>query len=333
MSLPEAPREVVVHLGGPKTGSTAIQRFLSVASRALAERGILYPDVGLRGFGHHDLAFLIGGGYPEWATPQSRGLNALVGDLHTALRRSEHRVVLSSENFFLQPEPERLREAIESAESGRRVRLLVYLRRQDDLVVSWYNQAVKAQGFSGSFAECLQKTESLWDFEAQLERWADAFGQDAITVRLYESSQLAGGEVVADLLAELGTDPEGLPAPEHSVNSGLCRELLEFQRQINRLPLTVQEKRRFHREWIELSARTRGTDVFDDTPVVGPAGRRAILERFSAGNRAVARRFFGREELFTEPLPSGPEPPEWSGPDPAVTQLALGWLLARTGSG
>ncbi len=333
MSLSDSPREIVVHLGGPKTGSTAIQRFLSVASRDLAERGILYPDVGLRGFGHHDLAFLLGGGYPEWATPQSRGLSALVADLHTALQRPEPSVVLSSENFFLQPAPEELREAIESAESGRRARLLVYLRRQDHLVVSWYNQAVKAQGFSGSFAECLEATAPQWDFEAQLERWASVFGPDALSVRLYEPNHLARGEVVADLLTELGTDPKGLPAPEQSVNSGLCRELLEFQRQINRLPLTVQEKRRFHREWIELTARTRGTNVFDDTPVVGPAGRRAILDRFHAGNRAVARRFFGREELFAEPRPEGPEPPEWSGPDPAVTQLALGWLLARTGSG
>lgn len=322
-------REVLIHIGAPKTGSTAIQRFLTDATAVLGQRGIHYPDVGLRGFGHHDLAFLMGGGYPAWATPQTRGLGELVADLQKALRGPEPCVVISSENFYLQPAPQLLREAIDGAESGRRLRVLVYLRRQDHLALSWYNQAVKAQGFAGDFESCLADTAHLWDFEAQVEPWAKAFGADSLELSIYEPDSLIGGEVVSDLVHRLGTSREGLPKPAAPINTRLCRELLEFQRQVNRLPLTVQDKRRFHREWIELTAATRDSDLFDDTPVIGPSQRRAILERHAEGNQALARRYFGRDELFLEPPPAGPEPTPWTGPDPVATQMAVGWLLTR----
>ena len=49
-------RRLVLHIGGPKTGSTALQRTLFANRAALLERGFDYANVNLRGYGHHDLA-------------------------------------------------------------------------------------------------------------------------------------------------------------------------------------------------------------------------------------------------------------------------------------
>ena len=66
-----------LHIGAPKTGTTLLQRVLFENKERLRNYGIDYPDISLRGYGHHDLAFLIAGGYPDWATPQPRTLAEL----------------------------------------------------------------------------------------------------------------------------------------------------------------------------------------------------------------------------------------------------------------
>ncbi|HVX35469.1 MAG TPA: hypothetical protein VHC71_04540, partial [Hyphomicrobium sp.] len=53
-----------IHIGAPKTGSTFLQRVFYDNRGELRTRGLLYPEANIRGFGHHDIAFLIAGGYP-----------------------------------------------------------------------------------------------------------------------------------------------------------------------------------------------------------------------------------------------------------------------------
>lgn len=324
-------RLVSVHIGGPKTGSTAVQAFLSRSLATLRDRGVLYPDVCLRGFGHHDLAFLVGGGYPVWATPQERGLESLALDLDRALMSESLHVVLSSEDFFLYPRPEVLKALIDRKEHGRRTQIIVYIRRQDQMAVSWYNQAVKAQGYAGDFEACERETRHLWDYRVQLATWATAFGEENMRVRVYEPGALKDGDICADLLEVLGIDGLGLPGAGALVNTNLNRDLVEFQRQVNRLPLEPAQKRRFHKELIALTEATRGQGLFEDTPFIGPSGRRAILEHYAEQNRAVARQWFGREELFSAVDPTEPEPGPYGGLDLARSQLIYGWILARSG--
>src|SRR5262249_54363877 len=98
-----------VHIGAPKTGSTFLQQVVHDNRAALRPRGLLSPEVSLRGFGHHDLAFLLAGGYPEWATPQPRTLAELAAELDEATQGHAGPVLLSSEDFYLCPAPQRLR--------------------------------------------------------------------------------------------------------------------------------------------------------------------------------------------------------------------------------
>lgn len=76
----------IVHIGAPKTGSTAIQRFLFEHRAQLPAHGVQYPDINLRGYGHHDLAFMLDGRYPEWATPQDRNLPQFCEELRSFLK-------------------------------------------------------------------------------------------------------------------------------------------------------------------------------------------------------------------------------------------------------
>jgi hypothetical protein len=319
-----------VHIGAPKTGTTLLQRFLFDNRAALLEQGLLYPEVSLRGYGHHDLAFLVAGGYPEWATPQSRTLAELITELAAAVCRHDDDILLSSEDFYLFAEPRALANLLAQADisRNRRTVIIVYVRRQDLAHESWHNQTVKAQGATHDLGECMRHWWSLWDYREQLARWAAVFGRDGVVVRSFEAGQFSGGSLVTDFLEILGVMPQGLTLPTGKLNTALNRDLLEYQRLVNRLPLAVAAKRRFHKELIELTAQTAGSGLFDDRPLLEARQRREILAAYKAGNDEVAKTYLHRDELFLESLDER-DFPEPTGLTTEKLAYIVGWLMAR----
>jgi len=323
-----------VHIGVPKTGSTAIQRFASDHRNALRGCGLLYPETALRGLGHHDLAFLLDGGYPEWATPQSRPLEELADELGSECAAFEGDVLLSSEDFFLFPQPERLAELLATTglATDRDLRIIVYLRRQDDLLVSWHNQQVKAQGFDGSFDASVEQSAWLGHYDVELARWADVFGAEQLDVRRYETGP-EPGSLLLDFLSVVCPDASELvvDASTEAVNTRLTRDLLELQRIINRLPVSVIEKRGLHRDLISLSADPDAAAVFafDDTPVASAVQLDDLMARYVAGNEAVSERFFGGEPVFGDRRSAVADGEPYPGLDVDTVAAVFGWLMLR----
>ena len=98
-SLVPDDAELVLHIGGPKTGSSAIQRNFCLHAAELRAAGILYPEHpldrnGISG-GHGELFALLTGSQPASAR------RALAGHL-AAARRDGCRLVLSAEGIFSQ---------------------------------------------------------------------------------------------------------------------------------------------------------------------------------------------------------------------------------------
>ncbi|WP_436644450.1 hypothetical protein [Microbaculum sp. FT89] len=327
-TLPD--QKLFIHIGAPKTGSTALQRFATASQGRLRELGLLYPQAACRGFGHHDIAFLLDGGYPVWAKPQDESLDVLAKHLATECADFAGDVLLSSEDFYLFPRPAELRRFLSDhgLDRDRDIRIIVYLRRQDELLVSWYNQMVKAQGYSGTFADSLADSTWLGDYRRELDRWTDVFGVDRMVVRRYPGRN-APGELQTDFWSIVC--PGILPDVERSAgdrtNISLGRDLLEIQRVINRLPISIVEKRHFHHELMQLT--TEGGDLFRDAPVVHYQERLALLERFADGNAAVARTHFGAAELFDDPTRPREAEPVYAGLDLEKALAAMSWLILR----
>lgn len=319
-----------LHIGAPKTGSTALQKFLSENRDVLTQLGWEYPDVSLRGYGHHDLAFLLGGGYPKWATPQDRSLEDILAQM-TAAIAGKPRIILSSEIFYLFPNPQGIADVLkESGIDPSAVKIVVYLRRQDEMHISWYNQAVKAQGYTGSVNECIAETHSQWDYGAQLARWADTFDRENLIVRPYQENELANGDVCHDFLMLAGLNAEAFRCPEEIPNTRINRDLLEFQRLLNRLPLSAQEKRQFHKQLMELTTATANSRLFDDTPPLAAAERRVLLSEYAEGNAQVAREYLGRDQLFDNKVSADtPSTCSYQGLSLEKLTYILGWLIAR----
>ena len=323
-------KKCYLHIGAPKTGSTALQNFLCVNFQKLADYGWQYPDVSLRGFGHHDLAFLVAEGYPEWAIPQERSLSELVDKLQATVAGCSQ-IILSSENFYLFPNPGKIGEILHYVGfPPETVKIVVYVRRQDEAHISWYNQAIKAQGYSGTISQCIQDNLDLWNYHLQLEKWAQVFGVSNIIVRPYEKEKLTDGDVRRDFLKILDIPQTNLIIPDKMVNTRLNSDILDFQRIINQLPLSSKEKRSFHKELIELTSCSKKTNIFDDKPLLSFKQCNEIILRYSESNRKVAEAYINMEELFCDTFPDF----NFQNKSPSKLTLEkivliLGWIMIK----
>jgi hypothetical protein len=223
-------------------------------------------------------------------------------DLHAAVAGCS-KIIISSENFYLYPSPEKLAELLtRSGFPPDTIRIVIYIRRQDEAHISWYNQVVKAQGYSGTIGQSIQDNFELWDYQTQLEKWTHVFGQKNIIVRPYEKEQLVGNDVRKDFLKLLDISQNKLIFPDKMMNTRLNRDILEFQRIINQLPISSKEKRSFHKEMIDLTIHSEGKELFDDAPLLSFEQCEEIILTYYESNHNVVQTYMGRENLFDNKL-------------------------------
>jgi hypothetical protein len=188
-------RVCFLHIGTHKTGSTALQTFLSSNEQCLERNGILIPQGGRpwRGSGQHNLAWELSG------DPRFDPAFGSWRDVLCEIRSHDPPTVcISSEDFLpLRLKPDslcRIRQELNSI--GYEVRVVVYLRPQADYLESVYAEMVRHgehRGFRESFPGILlsrvipprDTRRGAFDYGPLLERFVKAFGQGCMVVRPY----------------------------------------------------------------------------------------------------------------------------------------------------
>lgn len=130
--MTEPERVIHIHAGLPKTGSSAIQRFLVQNRAALADRGLLVPEAGLGARGdHHEWMYRLGG-------IAGRDRRDAVTELVAYLEENEaEQVLISTEFAFLMMRfgfAGRGYRALRRR--GYRLKFHLFLRPQTDFAVS-----------------------------------------------------------------------------------------------------------------------------------------------------------------------------------------------------
>lgn len=246
--------DLYLHIGTEKTGTTSVQKFFRANREALAQSGILYP-VAPGNQNHQGLA--AAAQRPAKHGPLRRTMG--IRKEHEAIKYREDLMTRLAAEFARRP----YRLAVMSGEhcSSRliedeevrwlrdwlsphfeRIHIVVYIRRQDDYLLSTYSTAVK----SGATYPLRLPPERIlrqrYDHWELLERWARVFGRDRIICRKFERSALKNGDVIDDILDVVGIDPAPYERPQ-DVNESLDAESLEFLRLFNKhVPRFVKRK-------------------------------------------------------------------------------------------
>lgn len=201
-------KQIILHIGTHKTGTSSLQYFLSTYEAALKEAGVLYPlggrhelSPGRSALAHHALAHSVRGKVPSGGR---RYWDALLEEL---ARSREGTAVVSSEEFE-GCEPEHVRQA--RAHLGAyRVKVVVYLRNRLDFLVSAYKQRVKAGRYCGTFGDFIRE-DARPGYGELLKRWADVFGAENVLARVYDKVRKSPG-VEEEFLNILGIPASSFP--------------------------------------------------------------------------------------------------------------------------
>lgn len=130
-------RTVTIHAGLPKCGSTALQFILASNREKLLADGVCYPTSDEGGVGHMPLCNdMIAAGKREGASPMLARMRQEF-DASGATR-----LILSSEGFAVRSRKFRA-TAIGDLLDGLAVEVVVFTRRRDEWVRSFYKQSVK----------------------------------------------------------------------------------------------------------------------------------------------------------------------------------------------
>lgn len=185
-------KTIFLHIGLGKTGTTSIQQFFVQNTPALEQLGILYPKTGRgKSIAHHEAVWQIGYDATLLDIPRNPYLwKRLLSEIHES---PADNIVISSEcfyaHYFLTNEIKQLQELL----SGFLVKIIVYLRRQDTHLLSWYKEEFKSRDerkWPTSLEEFIEVREKIryYEYDYYLDKWANAFGEGNIIVKLYEAT-------------------------------------------------------------------------------------------------------------------------------------------------
>ena len=283
-----ASKEIFLHIGFPKTGTSAIQRFLSINKKTLESNSVLYPCSGLTEYaGHVGIA-------------KAARMKALKP--FEILRREIdsspcQKVVISSEYFFML-EPKKI-EFLCDQLSRYKVTIIVYLRRQDARIESGYLQVLRDIDFRftgniNDYIEFLKAHPRRTDYFKFLEPWAEMFGLEATRVRVYEENR-GGQRLVKSFLEaiECQNSPNLLYSGRKE-NVAYKPILNSFLKRLNILPLPKVVYKVILLCFDFLTRHLLGEGTVEEHNLLSDDKRNEILKQYADSNIKVAKHFLQR---------------------------------------
>ncbi|MBS0252565.1 MAG: hypothetical protein JSR78_16035 [Proteobacteria bacterium] len=325
-------KRAFLHIGGEKTGSTTLQRFLTQNAPLLTQAGFYYPCAA------NDICFEYNAHFPVAASlidrevefvsaKRQKILPSVLTDLTRMSRAADGNLILSCEHFSSQLtqlwQLQKLRDALPTDD----IKIFFYAREPSELALAAWSENIR-NGWNLRFnAERIVPQLPYYNHIKMLDLWAEVFGQSNLIVREYDRTQLTGGDIRLDFCKQLGVEIKD-PLLDQDGNISLDLQRLEVLRHINEaLPRFDQSPEGWRR------AQDIRRLVTECIPAGEPLSAalskhdsNAIKARFSDVTRELNGRYFGgrlSRKWFPEELPEDDRPNSVAGLQDAEVIRAL----------
>ncbi len=339
-----------LHIGYPKTGSTALQACLEKNRKLLMKNGICYSDHMGKISNHANLMISVMAEYlkknyapirlSSWANYLSAYIEPptnIINRMKSVFYKNDCHILIISNEFLAGPlfsvlnvlpnDDKTMRPSISEQRNYIMkylkemfkefdIKIVCYLRRQDDYVESFYNQQCKTVGSCETYpltstkkfseqTECICggfnvnsimrgviEREPPSDFFQTLSAWAEIYDKGNIIVRPYEKSQLVKGIEYDFFVNVLGCSSDFVSNLEvgEKVNTGISTDIIEYKIAAKLFDLD--------QEFIELDSRPALAYLKNNNKknILTAKQAKRLLDYCKEDNEKIAREYLGRED-------------------------------------
>ena len=293
--------KLLLHIGTHKTATTSIQHFLTLNRNHLVSQGYFYPKNDDSAYVFNFLASRIAFGKCGETT------TFLAGARKQAVENNCHTLVISGESFYAMTgffidiqkrgrtedywssERRLIEQVKECCASFSDIRIACYLRPQDELASSLYNQLIKNTfGITSDYQTFLEQTRDIYDYAAHLNLWADIFGRDKITLKNFHEAKK---DIISDFCRTFLNEDcfTSAESKDFEANTRLNRDVMEVKRLYNATspdPALAYVSARSFR-----AINDQFPDQKSDQIFASPEEQKRYFSAFEEGNADLARKF------------------------------------------
>lgn len=339
-------KTLYLHIGTIKTGTKAIQCFCWENPGILQKYGYIYPDLSSlcpQCTPVKNAHFLIEDIENEDKNIRKKQIQEKCQkgmDQIITLFSSYDNVILSDEGIYSATYLRRKtlwQELKEYGENnGFTVKIIVYLRRQDELMISAWNQHIKANSINPEqtfeeFISAIPKSRQLNYFN-KLESIASILGKENIIVRRFVKEAFFGGSIYADFLHAVGlTLTDEYRISKEKRNQSLLGNTHEIMRILNGVSELGHKDLQFMRNILRIDGEISNTQY--PSSMLSKKEFNKFMQRYKKTNHLVAEKYLQQDGDLFEYTP--PALPKWTADNPYMQQdiirfAAIGMKKLRT---
>lgn len=305
-------KTLYLHIGMPRTATTVLQKFCADNQEELNHHGYCYPlmpfqypNANPRRTAH----FMFG-----WAKNE-KGIRDVelekrywiegFSEVYHAFEKYDN-VILSDEGLwncgFRNKESAWSKLKKEMEVHAFRTKVIVYLRRQDDFLYSWWNQRIK----EGLYGECTLSWEEMTkklpivhlDYFEMLNQIAEFVGKENMIIRRFGKEYFDGNTVYEDFIHAIGLQyTDAYQIQTEVFNRGLTKNNAELKRILNKLPDLDAQSNRMFQHILAHNSNCKG-----DNPkysMYSQSEANELYEKYREGNQLIAKEYMGKDgDLF-----------------------------------
>lgn len=291
--------KLIIHIGIPKTGTTALQSFLHNNKENLLKHGYVFPDFKalLPDYNCHVAYTYEKNGDIFFSKdmnidPTSDNWKNAVCIIRKELKKNN--VIISNEEFT---HSFNIRFFQEIYKEFPQVLFVTYLRRQDREIEAWWNTLVKfgEKRLFHEYVEQMENSLSWLNYKKLIDSIINVTDRSNLSVRIYDRKKLVSNCIEADFLEICGIqDDISKWNKAKCSNSRVGDSYIEIKRIMNEvIPYSCTA------DWGKYIMNLSERDVKEgDGVYFSKEERKSFLEKYHVSNKLVAKEWFNTDELF-----------------------------------
>ncbi|MCW4151727.1 hypothetical protein OM427_19610 [Halomonas sp. 18H] len=288
--------DVVVHVGAPKTGSSAIQKFCLENGKNLLKEGFYYPKHALDVNG-------ISGGHAMVSAPLLKGnKEEAQQNFDKLLKEARGRnaiLLLSSEGIY------RLSDQFKELTEGLSVKVVGFFRDPLESILSNYNQSVKRHFSTAKLTDFCKRILHSGSGNlsgAHLIAWVDTFGNENCDFQTYTKERLHTSSVEKRFLSAVGVSSlkaEKFLLGGGNVNKSYTPSALELKRLLNHVLGEDARELNSEVDWFLQGYSDKSEERYPEiTDLLDAHTVNALCDTFEPSNLALRDRFGWKDASF-----------------------------------